>query len=117
MALHYGFRLLRNRFILLGHSYKTLGGILTTAEDNILQGLQQLRRDIAIHHLRSRVYNGHIHTGTYGVIEEYGVHSLAQVVISTQRERQITHAATDTRLRQILMNPLRSTNEIQRIWC
>ena len=49
------------------------------------------------------------------MIQEYGMHSLTNVVVATERERQVAHPSTDMSPRQILTYPSGSLNEIDRI--
>ena len=49
------------------------------------------------------------------MIQEYGMHGLTNVVVATERERQVAHSSTDMSSRQILAYPSGSLNEINRI--
>ena len=65
---------------------ETLGSIGTAVKNNILHHLAHIRRDILIQHRALRVYNSHIHSGCYCVIQEHRVQCLAHIVITSERE-------------------------------
>ena len=81
-------------------------------QDNILDHLQLIARNIAILHLHRRVDNGKVHPRLYGVIQEHRMHRLADIVVAPKRERQIRHAAADMCARQVLAYPARGTDEV-----
>ena len=113
MALNRRLNLLSHGTILLSHRDKALGSILSSAQYCILKHLQQWCGNIVIHNLRCGVHDSHIQTSTYGVVEEHGVHSLTQIIIASQRERQVADTTTHSCPLKILTNPLRSTYKIQ----
>ena len=98
---------------LLSHGYQPLGGIWTAVEDDVLNMLQQVGRQVGIEYRRGRVDNTHVHALGDGVVEEDGMHRLAQVVVAAEGEGEVAHAAADVGTRQVLANPARGLNKVE----
>ena len=49
------------------------------------------------------------------MVEEHGMHRLADIIVSPERERQVAHPAAHMRPGQMSANPLRRTDKIHRI--
>ena len=49
------------------------------------------------------------------MIEEHGMHGLADIVVATEREGQVADPTADMSTRQVLLDPSRCTDEIDSI--
>ena len=96
----------------LHHAFRCVG---TAVEHQIFDCLKHICRNITIHHRSGRVNNTHIHALLRGIIKEYGVDGLTDVIVSTERERQIAHTSAHVCPRQMTPDPSRSLNKVHRI--
>ena len=90
-------------------------GILTTVEHHVLKESEQIFRNVFISHLGRRIDDGKVHACTDGMIEENGVHRLADVIVATEGEREVRDATADVRPRQVLANPAGGPDEVEGI--
>ena len=98
-----------------GRFYQPFGRIRTTVEYYIFDTFQDVGRNIGIQYGRSRIDNPHIHSLTDGMIQKDCMHRLADIVVSTERERQVADSPAHMSSRQIPANPSGRFNEIHRI--
>ena len=98
-----------------GRFYQPFGRIRTTVEYYIFDTFQDVGRNIGIQYGRSRIDNSHIHSLTDGMIQKDCMHRLADIVVPTERERQVTDSPAHMSSRQIPANPSGRFNEIHRI--
>ena len=96
----------------LHHAFRSVG---TAIEHQIFDCLKHIRRNIAIHHRSGRIYDTHIHALLCGIIKEYGMNGLTDIIVSSERERQIAHASTHMCPRQIAPDPSGSFDKVHRI--
>ena len=97
----------------LGKSDEFVGSLGTASKDNVLEQGAERRVYIIILHGGSRIHDAHIQTGTDGMIEEHGVHRLAQVIVSPERERKVADAAADMGARKVRLYPTHRTDEVK----
>ncbi len=106
-------RLTVSVFKAVGEFDKPVGCILTAVEDNVFDSRFQVVGHLAIRHQRRSVDDSHIETGTDSVVEKNGVHSLADIVVAAEREREIAHASADLCAREILLNPTGCVDKVE----
>ena len=87
------------------HLCEFLGSSLATVQYNILYERKQVGGNVTIGDFSGRVYDAEVHAVGCGMIEEYGMHGLAYVVVATEGEREIAHASADMGTWQVLPNP------------
>ena len=76
-----------------------LGGVLAAVEEDVLDVLEQLRRDVLVDLELAGVDDAHVHAGLDGVVQEGGVDGLAHGVVAAEGEREVGDAAGDVRAR------------------
>ena len=103
------------RFQAFGSFYQALGSIGTTVQDHILYALQYISGNIGVKNGGSRIDDTHIHALADGIVKEYGMHRLANVIIAAEREGKVTHSSTDMRTGQILAYPSGGTDKVYSI--
>ncbi len=101
--------------VFLSDVNETLRGIRLAAEDYILKGDEQVIGNIVVHHLRRGVHDSHVKSGFYGMEQEHGVHGLTEIVVATEREREVAYAAAHLCAGEIVVNPFRGTDEVEGI--
>ena len=91
---------------------QTLGSIRTTVKNDILYLFEHISRNIRIQNRSSRIDNSHIHSLLDSMIKEHGVHCFTNIIIPSEREREITNTATHMRTGEILPYPARRIDKI-----
>ena len=76
-----------------------LRGIGPAVQDQILGQLAQLRLQPVVHGQLAGIDNAHIHTRLHRVVQENGVHGLADHLLAAEGEGQVADAAADARVR------------------
>ena len=94
---------------------KIFARTLATIQYHILNNLKLFCRNISVSNFGRRIYNSEIHSLFYGVIEEYRVHCLANVVVSAERETKVTNTSAHVSSRQVFPYPGRSADKIEGI--
>ena len=74
--------------------------------------LQKDRLDLIVDLNLTGVHNAHIHTGPYGMVEESGMHGLADFVVPSERKRNVGNPTADLGIGQMSFDPSRCLNEI-----
>ena len=95
--------------------YQPLGGVCLSIQYHILYRLQQLGRDVVVAHRGGGVHDTHVHAGLDGVVEEHGVHGLAQVVVATEGKGEVAHTTAHVSSGQVGAYPLRGADEVEGI--
>ena len=68
----------------VGDGEKSLGGVGTAVEDDVLDGVAEVEGDVLIDAELPGVDDAHVHAGARGVVEEDGVDGLADGVVATE---------------------------------
>ena len=68
-------------------------------EDDVLDVLEQILRDVLVDDQLSGVDDAHVHAGLDGVEQERGVNRLAHHVVAAEREREVADPAADLHAR------------------
>ena len=72
-----------------------LGRVGPPVEDDVLDVLEQVLRDVLVDDELAGVDDAHVEAGLDGVEQERGVDRLAHDVVAAERERQVADAAAD----------------------
>ena len=94
---------------------EAFGGTVVGIQNDILYGLKQRGFDVIVDLQHARVDDGHIQSFADGMIEEYGMHGLAYLIITTETERQIADATAGLGQRQVFLDPTHGTDEINAV--
>ena len=81
-----------------------LGRVRTAVEDHVLDALEQLGLDVLVDGELAGVDDAHVEPGPDRVVEERGVHRLADGVVAAEREREVRDAARDARAGAALLD-------------
>ena len=92
-----------------------LGGVLPTGQNHVLHRLAQFGFDVVVHGQHPRVHDAHVQPGADGVVEKDRVHRLAHVVVAPEAERHVGNPARHQRPWQVLFDPARRLDEVQRV--
>ena len=87
-------------------------GMGASVQHHVFQHVELCFGNVAIGDLRCWVHDAEVHSCTNSMIEEHGMHGLANVVVAPEGERQVAHAAAHVGTRQVLANPGRSPYEV-----
>ncbi len=83
----------------VGELDQPLGRVGTAVEQHVLDVREQLLGDVLVDGELAGVDDAHVHARLDRVIQEGGVHRLADDVVAAERERQVADAAADVRRR------------------
>ena len=83
----------------LGELHQPLGGVGPAVEQDVLDELEQVLRDVLVDGELAGVDDAHVQAGVDGVVEERRVHRLAHHVVAAEREREVADAAADLHAR------------------
>ena len=89
----------RRALDLFGERDHPLGRVGPAVEDDVLDVLEQILRDVLVDDQLPGVDDAHVHAGLDGVEQERGVDRLADDVVAAERERQVADAAADLHAR------------------
>ena len=111
------FRLIAGLLGLEGFSdfHEALGGVGTAVEQHVFHALQQVLGNIFVDGEHARVDDAHIHPGADRMVEKGGVHRLAHGGIAPEGKGDVRDAARDVCAGQVLANPARRLDEIDRV--
>ena len=76
-----------------------LGRVGPAVEDDVLDVLEQILRDVLVDDELAGVDDAHVEAGLDGVVQERRVDRLADDVVAAERERQVADAAADLHAR------------------
>ena len=93
--LQIGLPLRRRSLHLFGEGDHALGRIGPPVEDDVLDVLEEILRDVLVDDQLPGVDDAHVHAGLDGVEQERGMNRLADDVVSSEGERQVADAAAD----------------------
>src|SRR4029077_17911276 len=74
---------------------EAFGGVFATIEDDVLDALEQCRRDVLVDGELAGVDDAHVEARAYRVIEEDRVHRLTHRVVATKGETEVRDPARD----------------------
>ena len=94
---------------------ETFGGVGPPVEDDVLDLLEQILRNVLVHNQLAGVDDAHVHAGLDRVIEERRVNRLAHVIVAAERERQVAHPAADLHARTGRLDDPRRLDEVDRV--
>ena len=100
---------------LVGKFHKTFRSVLLSVEHYLFNNLQLICRYFVVGNLCCGVYNAEVHTLANCVVEKHRVHCLTNIIVATEREREVAHATAHMRSWQICLNPFDSPNEVYSI--
>ena len=86
-------------FTVSANSHHPLGRVGPAVEDDVLDVLEQILRDVLVDDELAGVDDAHVHAGLDRVIQERRVNRLADDVVAAERERQVADAAADLHAR------------------
>ena len=82
---------------------EALGRVRPPIEEDVLDALEQVGLDVLVHRELTGVDDAHVEAGADRVVEERGVHRLADGVVAAEREGQVRDPAGDERARAALL--------------
>ena len=93
-----------------------LGRVGPAVEDDVLDVLEQVLRDVLVDDELAGVDDAHVEAGLDGVEEERRVHRLAHDVVAAEREREVADAAADRARRgSVALIDARRLDEVDRV--
>ncbi|CAI8251483.1 MAG: Uncharacterised protein [Flavobacteriia bacterium] len=99
----------------LGKFKKSLGGIVSAVQKNVFHIGHQLLVHLFVHLKQRWIHNAHVHTVLDTVVQKRRVHGLTDPIVPAKTEGNIGNPTAHTRMRQMLLDPLGGTKEIDRI--
>ena len=99
----------------LGERDQALGRVRPPVEHDVLDPLAQLRRNLVVDAELAGVDDAHRHSRPDRVVEEHRVDRFAHRVVAAEREAHVRHAARHLGVRQVLADPARRVDEIDRV--
>ena len=91
-----------------------VGRVGPAVEDDVLDTLEQVGRDVLVDDELAGVHDPHVEAGADGVEEERRVHRLADDVVAAEREREIRDAAARAGARTALLDQRQRLDEVER---
>ncbi len=98
-----------------GHFEQALGGVGAAVEHHVFHALAQLGVEVVVNAHLPGVDDAHVHPGGNGVIQEHGVDGLAHRLVAAEAETHVGHAARHLGTGQVLLDPARGVDEIDRV--
>ena len=92
-----------------------LGRVRPAVEDDVLDVLEQILRDVLVDHQLAGVDDAHVHAGPDRVIQERRVNGLTHHIVAAERKRQIADAAADLHARAGRLDDPRRLDEVDRV--
>ena len=107
--------LLARRLDRLGELGQPVGGVGTAVEQHVLDALEQVLGDLLVDLELAGVDDPHVEPGADRVVEERGVHRLADRVVAAVRERDVAHAAGGLALGEDSLQLADGLDELDRV--
>src|SRR5690606_36503503 len=92
---------------------QTFGSVVPAVEENILYPFQEFFIDLIIHFEHRGIYDAHVHPAAYCMVQECGMHGLPYLLIAAEAERNVTNSAAYLGMREVFLDPLRRTEEVE----
>ncbi len=89
--------------------------IIAAVQQHVFDAFPQLGFDLFVNCQLPGIHNRHVETGPDRVIQKSGVHCLAHSVVAAKRKRNVADPTADTHARQVMFDPARCFNEIDRV--
>jgi hypothetical protein len=96
-------------------STRRSAGVGAAVQHHVFHALAQHGFQVVVHAHHAGVDDAHVHAGLDGVVQEHGVDGLAHRVVAAEAERHVAHAARHLGARQVLLDPARGVDEIDRV--
>ena len=107
--------LLARALHVLGELDHPLRRVLAAVEEDVLDVLEQVLRDVLVELELAGVHDAHVHAGLRRVVEEGRVDRLAYAVVAAEREGEVRHAARDVDAGAALPDDARRLDEVLRV--
>ena len=78
---------------LFGQFHQALRGAGVAVQYHVFYDVELLGGQVVVGHFGGGVHDTEVHAGLYGVVEEHGVHGLADIVVAPEGEREVAHTA------------------------
>ena len=98
-----------------GQFEQAFGGVGAAVEQHVFDAVEEFLGNLIIDFQHAGVDDAHIHPGLGGMIEKRRVHRLAHRVVAPEREGNVRNTAGHLGPRQIVFDPARGVDEIQRV--
>ena len=102
-------------FHFLSYGNKAVGSLCISIKYHIFDSCTQPLVYLVVRNHCSCIHDCHIHTLGNSMVQEYRMHRFTHSIVSSERERQVTHASTHLCPRQIGLYPFHCTNKVKRI--
>ena len=99
----------------VGKLHHPLGRVRAAIEDDVLDVLEQVLRDVFVDDQLPGIDDPHVHAGLDGVVEERRVDRLADDIVAAERERQVADAAADLHAGTGRLDDPRRLDEVDRV--
>ena len=99
----------------LGHFDQALSGIGPAVEHHVFHPFAQHRLQVVVHPDHAGVDDAHVHAGLDRVVQEHGVDRFAHRVVAAKAEAHVAHAARHLGAGQVLLDPARRLDEVDRV--
>ena len=104
--------LLFHRF---GKGHQPFRRIRPAVQQHVLDQRQQILGNFLIDGQLARIDDAHVEACLNGVVQKRGMHRFTHHIVAAEREGDIADSAADLGQRQVLLDPPRRFNEIDRI--
>ena len=103
------------RFQRLAERDQPFRSLRPPVQQHILHQFLQPRLDLLVNLQHARIHDTHIQPRGDRMVQERPVHGLAHFIVAAKAEGDIRHASAHLRVRQILLDPARCPDEIDRV--
>ena len=100
---------------LVGHVEQALGRIGPAVQHHVFDPLLQVRVEVVVDADHAGIDNAHVHAGLDRVVQKHGVDRLAHRLVAAEAEAHVRHAARNLGARQVLLDPARRVDEVDRV--
>ena len=107
--------LLLRRLDRLGELGEPVGGVGPAVQEHVLDPFEQVLGDLFVDLELAGVDDPHVEAGADGVVQERGVHRLADHVVAAVRERHVAHAAGGLAVGQDPLQLAHRLDELDRV--
>ncbi len=98
-----------------GHLDQALAGIGAAVEHHVFHALAQLGLEVVVDAHHAGVDDAHVHARLDRVVEEHRVDRFAHRVVAAEAEAHVRDAARHLGARQVLLDPARGVDEVDRV--
>ena len=97
---------------LFGQFHQALRGAGVAVQYHVFYDVEFLGGQVVVGHFGGGVHDAEVHACLYGVVEEHGVHGLADIVVAPEGEREVAHTAAHMGARKVLPYPGAGLDEV-----